>query len=140
MRVIKLGDEFPTREDALRFFRTELWERTPPGKFRVTAGRIAAGALEPREPLLFTHCGRVLFTARAGSGLVDNDDGERDRYPSYFVVDRESLREVDEPVVVIEEQYNAAAGTAVNISRSQGWNRLEDSAHTELVWSRLRGV
>jgi len=54
--------------------------------------------------------------------------------------DRETLREADESVLAIEEQYNAASGAAVNISRSQGWNRLNDSVHTELVWSRLRGA
>jgi hypothetical protein len=72
--------------------------------------------------------------------LVDNDDGERDRYPSYFLVDRATLCETAEAVMAIEEQYNAAAGTAANISRTQGWNRLDDSVHTELVWSWLRGA
>jgi hypothetical protein len=80
-----------------------------------------------------------VFTARAASGLVPNDDEERDKYPTYFVVDRVTLRDADEPLQSLERWYNAATGPGVNLFATQGWNKLPDSTHTENVWARLRG-
>ena len=71
MRIIKLSKEqFPTLNDARRFFRQELKGRNPPGKFRVTPGRIARkNGLQPAEPLVFTYDAQIIFAARAKSGL-----------------------------------------------------------------------
>src|ERR1700694_116898 len=97
MRFVKLAEsELETLDDVQRFFRAVIPRRQPPGKFRVTPARIAQDGLECDEPLLFTYHARVVFTARAGSGLVRNDDEERERYSHYFVVDLATLCEADE--------------------------------------------
>ncbi|NIP22739.1 MAG: hypothetical protein GWO38_02710 [Phycisphaerae bacterium] len=50
MRIVKLSEDiFPELEDVIVFFRDYLPERTPPGKFRITEGRIAQDGLEPGE-------------------------------------------------------------------------------------------
>jgi hypothetical protein len=139
MRIVKLSKgEFGTLDDVRRFFFGELRRRTPPGKFRVTHGRIAEGALKPGEPLVFTYDKRVVFTARAGSGLEPNDDQECAKYPSYFAVDLDSLREADTVLRDVQLRYNETSGACVTIAGSQGWNDLPDSAHTEDLWAWLR--
>jgi len=138
MRIVKLSqEEFATLDCVRRFFMDEIRHRTPPGKFRVTPGRIARAALEFGEPLVFTYEARVVFTALAGSELLSNDDQQRQKYPSYFVVDLETLREADDDFHDVERQYNALTGADINLVKSQGWNRLDDSIHTQSIWARL---
>src|SRR5690554_4052753 len=131
MRIVKLGTRpptgFATLDDVRRFFFTEIRERNPPGRFDVTPGRIAQNGLELDEALVFTYRARVVFTARAGSGLLPNVDEDRHEYPSYFVVEYDTLREADEDVHDIERQYNEAMGARLNVVETQGWNRLSDS-------------
>lgn len=144
MRIVKLSkEEFGTLQDVRSFFldkddKDGIRRRKPPGKFRVTKGRIAPGALEVGEPLVFTYEARVVFTARAGNKLVPNNDQEREKYPSYLVVDLDTLCEADEDLHDVERQYIDATRAGVNLVRSQGWNGLVDSAHTEAIWARLR--
>ncbi len=143
MRIVKLSQTepigFATLDKVQSFFQDEIWRRMPPGKFHVTPGRIAQDELAPGEPVVFTYHGRVVFTARAASGLVPNDDHERQRFPSYFVVDRATLRDADEELHNVEQWYNAATGEDKNLVATQGWNKLPDSPHTEEVWARLGG-
>ena len=143
MRFIKLSTNpptgFATLDDVRRFFLADIRQSNPPGKFRVTPGRITQGGLEPGEALVFTYQTRVVFTARAGSGLVPNEDEQRQTYPKYFVVDLATLREADKELQDLERQYNEATGTGLNLAVSQGWNTVPDSVHTEEVWARLGG-
>ncbi len=141
MRIVKLSTmEFDTLNDVRRFFIDDLRCGELPGKFRVTAGRIAQDGLAPGEPLLFTHRMRIVFTARAASGLVPNDDAQKQRYPNYFLVDLTTVREVNEDIHEVERQYNNLSGAGVLLVASQAWNRLPDSAHTAEVWTRLGGA
>lgn len=128
---------FITLDDVRVFFREQIKERNPPGKFNVTKGSIAPGGLRLGEPLIFSYQAQAVFLGRAGSGLIKDD--QADVSPSFFVVDVDSLREVDEGMDEIERRYNAATGTTTNITKSQGWNHLPDSAHTEALWSELGG-
>src|SRR5262245_46714124 len=96
MRLIKLSkEEFPSLDEVRDFFNHDIRGMTPSGKFRVPSGWIAQDALEAGEALIFAYQSRAVFTARAGSELRPNDDEWHERYPSYFLVDLESLREVD---------------------------------------------
>jgi hypothetical protein len=96
MRFVKLGKvEFKTLDDVRRVFRQDLPNRKPPGKFRVKP-RHANDKLAFDEPIVFTYRARVVFTARAGSTLLPNDDDEHEKHPGYFVVKLATLREVDQ--------------------------------------------
>lgn len=139
MRFVKLGNkEFKTLDDVRSVFRKDFPNRTPPGKFRVKR-RHRHDKLAVGEPLVFTYQTRVVFTARAGSALLPNDDNEKDVYPGYFVIDLSTLREANEDLYEVERVYNKAAGTKIGLV-GQNWNRLPASAHTEQLWTRLRGV
>src|SRR5579884_3427730 len=140
MRFVKLArGEFGTIDAVRRLFREVIPKRTPPGKFRVTPGHIARDGLKPDEPLVFVYRTRVVLTARADSELLPNDDEERQRCPSYFVVNLDTLSEADVDLYEVERQYNEAAGADVGLV-GQSWNRLPDSAHTRAVWTWLRGA
>ncbi len=143
MRIVKLSTNpptgFATLDGVRRFFFTDIRERKPPGRFDVTPGRIAQDGLVSGEALVFTYKARVVFTARVGSGLMPNEDEERQQYPSYFVVDLATLREADEDFHDVERQYNEATGAGLNLVESQGWNRIPDSIHTDGLWARLGG-
>ena len=143
MRIVKLSKKdpsFATPDGVRHFFLDEIQHRKPPGKFRVTAKKIKQDKLRSGEPLVFTYQSRVVFTARAASGLLRNDDEERQRYPNYFVVDLATLREADEDFYHVERQFNQATGSAKNLVRNQAWNPLPDSVHTQQVWQQLRKV
>ena len=139
MRIVKLAKteekRFATREGVRRFFLNEIGRRKLRGKFYVTPGRIAPDGLRPGEQLVFTYQARVVFSARAESRLLPNDDAEQEhqKYPNYFVVDLATLREADEDVHDIEREYNIPLG-------GRGWNTLPDSPTTEAVWARLGGT
>jgi hypothetical protein len=140
MRIVKLSKTeagLGTLDGVRRFFLEEMPGRTPPGKFLVSPGRIAKDGLEPGEPLVFTYQARVVFTARAASGLVPNNDEESEK-PTYFVVNLSTLRAADEDFHNVERRYNQAAGASVNLVETQGWNSLPDSAHTDEIWTWLR--
>ncbi|HYV37563.1 MAG TPA: HNH endonuclease [Gemmataceae bacterium] len=141
MRIVKLTNaeaRFTTLDGVRRFFLEEMPSRTPPGKFRVTPGRIAKDGLEPGEPIVFTFQARVVFTARAASGLLSNDDEESEKYPTCFLVDLSTLCEANEDFHDVERRYNQAASASVILVESQGWNSLPDSVHTDAIWTWLR--
>jgi hypothetical protein len=143
MRVVKLSsEEFQSPNNVRRFFVQELSRRTPPGKFRVTPGRIARkDGLRRGEFLLFTHKAQIVFTACANSGLVDNlndTDDMREKYPCYFIVDLGTLQEAEVRLDEFENWYRNLSGKHDKLVRSQGWNRLDDSVHTDALWKRLR--
>jgi hypothetical protein len=141
MRIVKLSTaEFPTLADVKRFFLADISLRTPPGKFRVPPGWIAEDKIEPNEPLVFTYETKVVFTARAGSGLLQNEDDQRARYPSYFVVNLTTLRTADRRLEDVEREYNSETSANIKMHGSQGWNRLPDTAFTLQLWARLGGA
>ncbi len=142
MRIVKLSDldpSFDTLDGVRAFFFHEIWKRTPPGRFRVTRGRIAQAGLKPGEPLVFTFRRRVVFTARAETELLPNDDEERQKYPSYFVVNLDTLREVDGDLRDVQRQYAKGTGEAIVLVGSRGWNTLPDSEVTSRIWAQLGG-
>ena len=143
MRIVKLSTNpptgFATLDDVRQFFLTDIGQRTPPGRFDVTPGRIAPEKLDLGEALVFTYQARVVFTARAGSGLIQNEDERRQTYPWYFAVDLATLHEADEDFHAVERQYSEAMGADYNLADNQGWNWLPDSVHTESLWARLGG-
>ena len=54
MRIVKLSkDIFPDLESVMVFFRDYLPERNPPGKFRITEGRIAQDVLNRGKKYYF---------------------------------------------------------------------------------------
>ncbi len=141
MRFVKLSNEDPdfTTLDGVRdFFLKKIPQRTPPGKFRVTPRRISPERLHPGEPLVFTYQGRVVFTAKAGSGLLRNEDEEYQRYPRYFVVDLTTLCEANEDLSQVQERLKAI-GLSGSLF-SEGWNIFPNSVETQHLWQQLRGA
>ena len=108
MRIVKMStDIFEDEEQVHSFFKKELRSRgggTVGGKFRIPAGWIAEDGLKVGEPLLFSHQGVVLYSAKASSSRRTNDDEESEEYPFYFDVNVESIRPVKENVTLHELQ------------------------------------
>jgi hypothetical protein len=95
MRIIKLSaQEFGRVDEVISYFEEDLPLRTPPGQFRIPRGWIAEDGLKVGEPLLFSYQGEVLYSARAGSGRLNNPDEYSDEYPFYFRGDMETVRRV----------------------------------------------
>jgi hypothetical protein len=141
VRFVKLSKEdssFASLDDVRHFFFHEIPHRTPPGKFRVTPRRISPERLHSGEPLVFTYQGRVVFTAKARSGLLPNEDEEYRKYPRYFVVDLTTLCEANEDLSQVQEQLEAI-GLSGSLF-SEGWNIFPDSVETQHVWQQLRGA
>jgi hypothetical protein len=139
MRFVKLGKtKFKTLDLVREFFLETVPRRSPPGKFRVTAGHFAQDGLQIDEQIVFTYDARVVLTARAGSGVIPNDDEERNEYPIYFVIDLATLRQTSHDLYEVQRLYNSLAGTDVGLV-GQNWNRLSDSVHTAKVWTLIRG-
>ncbi len=143
MRIVKLSKkdpDFTTSGDVRKFFNEVIKHRKPPGRFRVTANKIKQNGLSYGEPLLFTYQARVVFTARAGSGLLPNDDEGHLRYPNYFVIDISTLEEADEDFYLVEKKLHKATGDKSNLVRSQAWNYIPDSMHIHKIWRQLRKI
>lgn len=140
MRIVKLSKRAEFADlNAVREFFAELPSRTPPGKFRLPDGWIAKDHFNPNERLIFTFEGRAVFIGRSQSGVLPNEDEYRHDYPSYFVVDTDSLRELDVDLSDLEQKYNAAAQEKRGF-RGQGWTLLAESPATDAVWRALGGV
>ncbi|MBF0259510.1 MAG: hypothetical protein HQK62_11835 [Desulfamplus sp.] len=125
MRIVKLSKkdpDFTTHVDVRAFFYEVIKNRKPPGRFRVTANKIRQDGLYHGEPLFFTYQARVVFTARAGSGLLPNDDEGHLKYPNFFVIDISTLEEADEDFYRVEKLLHKATGDTGNLVRSQAWN------------------
>ena len=138
MRIIKLSKKEFDLEEVLPFFERDLPSRKPPGQFRIPSGWIDKKHLSIGEPLLFSYEGHVLYSARAGSGRLDNNDECCDDYPFYFQVDVDSIRRVNTTLNDVESQLRQA-GIEKSIVRCQGWPTLPDSAFTNALWLSLRG-
>ena len=92
MRIIKLGDKvFATSDEVIDYFVEYLPGRSPPGKFRFPAGKIAEGGLVEDEAVVFTHLGKVVYKARTASGPLENTDEYRGEYPCFFVIDMKTV-------------------------------------------------
>ena len=95
-------DEFPTRASLEKYFQNELFEREIVGRFNITKGRIAKNGpkiLVPGELLLFTWDTQLVRIGRSATAQIFSEDGyeetskgELKKYPSYFVIDMDSLR------------------------------------------------
>ena len=132
MRVVKTStddEDFRTDEDFEHFFSKELPARTPPGKFRVTDGRIKPGGLAPEEHVLFQYNGKIRRIARSESGLKINLDNKKNQYPYYFVVDLESMFKVSATISDINNKFE------INLA-TQGWNHIPEPKASE-IWNYL---
>ena len=127
MRIIKLSSqEFETVDDVVEFFEEELLRRIPTGKFRFPPGWIAEDKLSVGEPILFSYQTTVMYSARAASRRLVNNDEYSNQYPFYFQVDMETVRPVDVSLRALEEQLHHI-GKIRTIVQSQGWPTIEDS-------------
>ena len=143
MRIIKLSkkneSEFAKEDGVRKFFSCTIQNRKPPGIFRVTKGRIADGALEPGEQLLFTYEARVMFIALAKSELMLNSDAQSAKYPKLLVVDCATLRQVDEDLREVEEEYKKRRNALYHKNFiGQGWNRILDPRNTAAMFAKLQ--
>ena len=139
MRIIKLSTkEFKTLDEVIEWFKNDLPSRIEPGMCQITHGRIAKDKLNPGEPLLFTFQSRVVFLARTASGLRANYDEYQVRYPYYFLVDMEKVRQVDIDLQEIENQLHKA-GFVKNFVITQGWPFVVDNPQTEALFLSWRG-
>ena len=131
MRLVKLNaDEFPEERHLLAYFDRELSSRTPPGLFRFTKGRIAEGALDPGETVLFSYRGRLRFVAQTETARMDNSYLPDDDYPHCFIINMKTVRSVDVPLEELENRLRAEAGLDVSL-RGHGWTRIPDSQRAE---------
>lgn len=140
MRLVKLStSEFPEIDNVHDFFKDDLPQREPPGKFLFPRGWIAEDGLDASELILFSFMGRVVRVARAASGRLQNTDEYRNDYPYYFVVDMKTVREVDFLVTDLEEAMHRECGVTKSIAVARGWVRLPDTEATTRVVERLGG-
>ncbi len=137
MRVVKLSkEEFSELEDVRRFFRN-LLKRNPPGKFRITKGRIAKNALEPGEKILFSYSRRVYFIAQSASSRLKNEDKYQNKYPSYFLLDMDTLHPVDISLFDVEKRYHQETGETKHLVQAQGWPIIENETFATSLWESL---
>jgi len=140
MRIIKLSTkEFGTAEEVVEFFEDDLPQRKPPGRFQVTRGRIAEDKFDEGEPLVFSFLGEVMYTARAGTELLKNDDKWRRKYPQYFCVDMETVRPTHLSLKALEFHLRRNARRKESIVQSQGWPTVPDTAASNALWLKMRG-
>ncbi len=138
MRIIKLSTkEFATFEDVLFFFEEDLPQRTPPGQFRLPPGWIAEDGLERGETLLFTYLAALCYSAKAGSGRLENTDKYRIDYPYYFKVNMKSVRRVKLSIEALEKRLRPT-GRRKSIVKSHGWPTMPDTPAREQLWQSLR--
>ena len=139
MRVIKLSPEdmsFPDRSSVYRYFEKDLPERKPPGKFKVTLRKIAKDGLAPGEPLIFSYQAEITHIARASSGRIDNEEGDIDRYPFYFIIDLDSVCLAHGCLAEFETALTNAR-IYKNIVSAQSWPRVVDTFATIEIWESL---
>ncbi len=138
MRVVKLSEEiFPELENVMMFFRDDLPERNPPGKFRITERRIAQDGLEPGEEILFSYNGQIYFIAQSSTGRLENEDEHQNEYPFYFLVDMDTLRSVDISLHDVEQKYHQETGETKSLVQTQGWPKIENETFVTSLWDSL---
>ena len=130
MRIIKLSkDKFSALRDVQDFFREDLPQFNPPGKFRITKRRIASDALDVDEQLVFTYKARPVYTATVESGIEPSDDEYSSEFPVCFRVKLSTLKEVEDSPVTRDSLRDLPKGPA--------WIRLWDPEAAQ-VWTALR--
>ncbi len=138
MRVVKLSEKiFPKLEDVMVFFRDCLPERDPPGKFRITKGRIAQDGLEPEEEILFSYNGRIYFIAKSKTVRRKNEDKDKNEYPFYFLVNMNELHSVNISLHDVEQRYHQETGETKSLVQTQGWPKIENETFVAGFWDSL---
>lgn len=139
MRVIKLNTtkEFPALEDLERYFDNDLPSRNPPGKFRLTKGRIAEDGLQPGERVIFSYKCCVCFVAYAASGRMENTDEYQNDYPYFFIIDLDHVRQTNFSLQKLEDRLLHKSNEKKYIVRTQGWPRISDTKITESIVESL---
>ena len=138
MRLVKLStQEFEDLNKVNEYFQNVLPQRTPPGKFMIPKGWIAEDRLSEGELVLFSFNSRVVRVAQAASGRRANDDPEFADYPYYFLVDLDTLREVEFSVEDLERSMQNECGVTKSIAVAHGWVLLPDTPAATQVVERL---
>ena len=138
MRIVKLSEDiFPDLESVMVFFRDYLPERNPPGKFRITEGRITEDGLEPGEEILFSYNGRIYFRAQSATGRLKNEDEHQNEYPFYFLVDMDTLRPVGISLHDVEQRYHQETGETKSLVQTRGWPKIENETFVTSFWDSL---
>ena len=143
MRVIKLSkDEFKNMNSLNTYFDSTLNSREPIGRFNLTKGKIASKgkkALFRGEMLLFTWNATLVKIARSASSLISSDSvsgfterGDIQEYPSYFLIDMESVRNPIRPYSLSDLNRLIFENSGVEVNTiGQAWNWINDSEELE---------
>ena len=140
MRIIKMSKkhEFPSRKTLENYFKTKLFDREIIGRFNLTKGRIRKSgpeALVEGELLLFTWDTELVRIGRTLSQQIFCDDGyektskgELKKYPSYFVIDMDSLRVPKEILFQtdLDNILSEISGREIK-TKNQGFNWIQES-------------
>ena len=140
MRIIKLSNKdksFPDRKRVDSYFLKKLPNRNPPGKFRLTQGRVAKDSIEIGEKLIFSYKTEIIYIGLSASGRIDNSDEDMDMYPFYFIIDIDSLVPAKGNLSDIESMF-LKAGIKKNLVSTRGWPRIQDSPVTKSVWNNIK--
>jgi len=138
MRIVKLSEEkFPKLQDVEKFFRNRLPHWNPPGKFRITEGRIAKNGLQPGEEVLFSYNGMIYYIARSATGRLRNEDEYQNEYPFYFLVEMDTLRAVEITLHDVEQRYHKESGETKSLVQTQGWPKIENRIFVKNLWESL---
>ncbi|MDM8524774.1 hypothetical protein QUF80_15505 [Desulfococcaceae bacterium HSG8] len=139
MRIIKLSkEEFPSLNKVKEFFYEYLPSTTPVGKFMLTKRRIAKKGLEQGEKILFSYDSTIRYIAQTASTVLRNEDEKyREKYPSFFLVDLDTLHQAEFSLYEFEKKLHEKTSETKSIVRSQGWPTIPDSQFTEEFWDSL---
>ncbi len=145
MRVIKLSPDdvdMKDRDSVDRFFRQHLAKRDPAGQFLLTSGRIAADGVSPGEILVFSYLGEVVYLGIAESRRLSTEGADAAKYPFYFCVSVDSIRNGKGLLSDLESDLRHAQLLNGNIVRSQGWPIVSESgtnrARIEQILERFK--
>ncbi len=141
-------EEFLTRESLEKYFQNDLFVSKIIGRFYLTKGRIrkeGPGALVPGELLLFTWDTELIRIGRSATQQIFTDDGyertakgDLKKYPSYFVIEMDSLRVPKE--TLFQSDLNLVlteiSGTEVKTA-NQGFNWIEESEKLQKWFEEL---
>ncbi len=124
MRIIKLSKndvDFANRVQVDVFFEITLKNKTLEGRFELTNSRIAKNGIAPKEKLVFTYKGEIVYLAEAASKRLPNNGDQSDIYPYCFYVDMKSVRPGQGSLASLEAKLKEKGLIQKNIVKSQGW-------------------